>query len=161
MIPAGFPSITFGAEFFADAAQVQAAIELLGDRLDDFREPLQISLDLVILPSVAQNFAAQGRPRWAALSPNTVLYRPPGPILQVTGALFHATQNRSNWVSTKDSVAMIGIDEVQYAPYHQFGTRKMPARPHVMYQPEDIEKIVQVFEIWIDGVIDQVWAEGR
>lgn len=157
-IPTGFPKIEFGKEFFADAENVAAAIELLGEELDDFSEPLAASLELVIIPSIAKNFAAEGRPQWAPLADSTLVKRPPGPILFRTGKLFQATQERSNWDVGRDSISLTGIDSVNYAPFHQFGTREMPARPYVMYQDEDVEQIVEIFEIWIDGIIDRVWT---
>lgn len=160
IIPAGFPKVEFGKEFFSSAENVVAAIELLGEKLDDFSEPLAASLELVIIPSIAKNFAAEGRPQWAPLAASTLFKRPSTPILQVTGKLFQSTQQRSNWMVGRDSISLTGIDGVKYAPFHQFGTKDMPARPYAMYQDEDVAQIVEIFEIWIDGIIDRVWSES-
>lgn len=159
MIPAAFPRIYFDPKFFRDIAAISAAAELLGRNLDDFQEPLRASLELVIIPSIAQNFAVGGRPKWKALSYPYVIMRRPAPILIQTGELFQATQSMQNWDVGANSVSMNGISSVKYANYHQTGTRKMPARPYVMYQPEDVSSIATIFEIWVDGLIDRYWTK--
>lgn len=157
MIPAGFPTISIDPGFFRDIGAVLAAIDLLGEHLDDFDEPLTAALELVIIPSIAKNFEVGGRPKWAKLSTSWALRRIPGPILIQTGAMFQSTQAVANWTVSDDSVQLDGLN-IKYAPFHQYGTRKMPARPFVMYQPEDVEEIVQIFEIWVDGLIDRYWT---
>jgi phage gpG-like protein len=159
MIPAVFPRITFDRKFFRDIGAIEAAIELLGINLNDFREPLKASLELVIMPSIATNFQTGGRPKWKPLSESWRLKRTPGPILVQTGAMFEATQSITNWDVDHNSITMTGVASAPYAGYHQAGTRRMPARPFVMYQPEDVENIVQIFEIWVDGLIDRYWTK--
>jgi phage gpG-like protein len=158
MIPVEFPKISFDPKFFRDIGAVQAAIELLGRKFDDFSEPLRASLELVILPSIRENFNVGGRPKWAPLSSPYRTTRQPKPILIQSGRLFRATQSMTNWTVTRDTVEMTGITGAPYAGYHQSGTRKMPARPFVMYQPEDVDDITQIFEIWVDGIVDQYWS---
>lgn len=160
MIPAEFPKITFDPKFFRDIGAVQAAIELLERDLNDFREPLQISLELVIIPSIRKNFQVGGRPKWQPLSEPYRSYRLPRPILVQTGALRAAATTIANWRVDHDSAEMIGVDSAPYAGYHQTGTRIMPARPFAMYQPEDVDQIAQIFEIWVDGLIDKHWTQG-
>lgn len=159
MIPVGFPRITFDPKFYRDIAAIEAAIELLGRNLDDFQEPLRASLELVIMPSIATNFQVGGRPKWQALSYPYSVYRRPAPILIQTGSMFQATQSMQNWDVGPNSITMNGMSGVKYANFHQTGTRKMPARPYVMYQPEDVEGITQIFEIWVDGLIDRYWTK--
>lgn len=160
MIPAEFPTITFDPKFFRDIGALQAAVELLQQNIDDFREPLRVALDVVIIPSIRKNFESGGRPKWAKLSEPYASYRLPGPILVQTGALREAATSFGNWTVTNDSAIMTGVDNATYAGYHQTGTRRMPARPFAVYQPEDVEQIVQIFEIWIDGLIDKYWTTG-
>lgn len=161
MIPAGFPTITFDPKFFRDIGALQAAIELLDRNIQDFKEPLAASLELVIIPSIRKNFEVGGRPKWAPLSYPYRVYRQPKPILMQTEKMFRATQSISNWRVTRSEVIMTGVAGVPYAGLHQSGTRKMPARPYAMFQPDDVEQIVQIFEIWVDGLIDTYWASGR
>lgn len=78
--------------------------------------------------------------------------------MQQSGNMFQATQEIGNWEVSRNSLELTGLSAAPYAPYHQAGTRKMPARPFVMYQPEDVEHIVQIFEIWVDGLIDMHWS---
>lgn len=159
MIPAAFPRIYFDPKFFRDIAAISAAAELLAKNLDDFQEPLRASLELVIMPSIAKNFEVGGRPKWKELSFPYNVYRRPAPILVQTGDLFQATQSMQNWDVGPNSISMSGISSVKYANYHQTGTSKMPARPYVMIQPEDVSEIVQIFEIWVDGLIDRYWTK--
>lgn len=158
MIPAEFPKITFDPKFFRDIGAIEAAIDLLGQKFNDFSEPLAAALELVILPSIKKNFEVGGRPSWQQLSMPYRIYRLPKPILIQSGALLKATQAIGNWRVGLNSVELTGIDSVPYAAYHQGGTRRMPARPYVMYQPEDIDQITQIFEIWVDGLIDRYWS---
>lgn len=160
MIPAGFPTITFDPKFFRDIGALQAAIDLLGRQFDDFKEPLETSVELVILPSIRTNFEVGGRPKWRPLSEPYRTHRLPGPILVQTGALFAAATAMANWTVTRDSAEMTGVDSAAYAGYHQSGTREMPARPFALLQDEDVENIIRIFEIWIDGLIDRYWAAG-
>lgn len=159
MIPVGFPRITFDPKFYRDIAAIEAAIDLLGRNLDDFQEPLRAALELVIMPSIATNFQVGGRPKWDKLSYPYSIIRRPGPILIQTGHMFQATQGTENWDVGPNSITMNGISGVKYANFHQTGTRRMPARPYVMYQPEDVEGITQIFEIWVDGLIDRYWTK--
>lgn len=160
MIPAEFPKITFDPKFFRDIGAIQAAIDLLGHDLDDFREPISAALELVVLPSIRKNFNVGGRPRWRKLSEPYASYRLPRPILVQTQNLKNSATSRGNWTVTRDSAVMTGVDNVPYAGYHQTGTSKMPARPFAVLQPEDVEHIVQIFEIWVDGLIDKDWSVG-
>lgn len=160
MIPVEFPKITFDPKFFRDIGAIQAAIDLLGVKFHDFSEPLAASLELVILPSIRKNFDVGGRPPWQQLSEPYRTYRLPRPILIQSGALLQATQAIGNWRVDFNSIELTGIDSVPYAAYHQGGTRRMPARPFVMFQSEDVEDIVRIFEIWVDGLIDTHWSTG-
>lgn len=49
--------------------------------------PLMRSISLVLLDETEQNFAAQGRPKWAGLSPVYAAKRKGGKILQLSGQM--------------------------------------------------------------------------
>lgn len=157
------PRIEIGDDFFRQITVTETVLEIIDRRLSDFREPLQGALQYILVPSVEYNFADGGRPKWAPLAPATVKSRKAiGPILYRTGTLYEAATDPNNWTVATDFVGLFDLDMVvSYAAYHQIGTRKMPARPYVEYQPEDIEAIMSLFEAWIEHVIDEEWGVGE
>jgi len=104
----------------------------------------------LIIESVTRNFMAGGRPKWEPLTPSTIRRRRQG---EGTGAPKPLRDTNVLMVSigrpSKDGIFEVGNKEVTvgtnvpYARYHQFGTRHMPARPFMMVQKEDEQKIVQ------------------
>jgi len=161
MFPAAMPKITFGEDFFKQISVLESDIRHLSYRLNDFHDPLETALEFVIIPSIRTNFAVGGRPKWKPLSPITVRARGglEGPILYRSGDLYNAATDRSTWTVTNDMLIMTEIvSKVQYAIYHQLGTRNMAQREFVLYQPQDIEFIVAIFEKWLDFLIEEEWG---
>lgn len=154
-----FPHVTFTGDFSRDALILADDLQDLARyRIRSFREPLEQSVRRVVIPSIRKNFAVEGRPQWAPLAPSTVLARgASGPILDRTGRLKKVATQLNIWKYTRDSATIVGLDaRVKYATYHQSGTSKMPARPFVMLQDEDEERIEQIFYEWLDGRIRRV-----
>lgn len=160
MFPVGFPTITFDEKFFRDLAGAADAAQILALKLSNFREPLKMSLAAVVIPSVATNFKSGGRPPWKALAETTVLDRgSAGPILVRTGKLFSAAISVGNWELTNDSLSIDSLDDkVSYAGYNQQGTRRMPARPFIGLQNSDVDDIIEIFELWIEKNVAEVWG---
>lgn len=164
MIPvlnAMLPSITlkaFGFEQLADD------LGRIGGNFRSFHEPLQESVRKVVIPSLAENFASEGRPSWKPLSDSTVKKRGTAhPILDETGKLRRVATSESIWRITRDeaSIARSSVDgRVSYAVYHQDGTKNMPARPIFGFQSEDVAGIEQVFSNWLDRTVDRYWGAG-
>lgn len=166
----GFPQVGPTGDFTRDA------LILAGDLQDfaqygirSFREPLEMSVRQVVIPSIRKNFAAEGRPAWRPLALATVVDRAKlqslgkiktgasGPILDRTGKLKKVATQLNIWSYTRESATITGIDSrVKYATYHQTGTRKMPARPFILLQDEDEERIEQIFYHWLDGRMRKV-----
>lgn len=160
------PRIEFGESFFRQITVLETAIDMIEARLTDFSEPLKVALTDIILPSVAENFARQGRPPWQPLALSTVISRgyKTGPILYRTGKLYNAATDPTNWTVTRDMLALTNISsKVKYAGVHQMGAPRanIPARPYVEYQPQDIEDITVLFGLWIDDIVDQYWGFGE
>lgn len=89
----------------------------------------------ILVASVHENFAQEGRPPWVPRQDNN-----PWPILHKTGAL-------------EDNIfAQIMGDEVRveagepYGKWHDEGTARLPARPFLEAQDEDVDEIVRL--IW-------------
>jgi phage gpG-like protein len=90
-----------------------------------------------MLASIRQNFALQGRPAWSPAK------RPRNKILVRTGALL-----KSNQMTASGNKAAAGTN-LYYGIFHHFGTRRMPMRRFVMFQPEDITAIALIFRTHI------------
>lgn len=146
--------------FFPQIRALEHDVNDMQRRLSDFREPLLTSLQTVIIPSISANFAAQGRPKWKPLALATVISRRgrTGPILHRTGTLLLSVTSEANWVVTKELLTLNYLSIPEYGAYHQTGTRKMPARPFVMYQPQDVEAIALIFESWVGGIANEEWG---
>ena len=165
-VPAGqIPVFTISENFFHDINVLETVINMLGAKFNDFSEPLRAALHEIIIPSVAENFARQGRPPWSPLAPSTVVSRgnKTGPILYRTGKLEGAATDPSNWTVTRDFLALTNLSSVSYAGYHQMGAPRanIPARPFVEFQPEDVDAITELFGIWVDKQVAEVWGFGE
>jgi phage gpG-like protein len=108
---------------------------------------------LAIAPAIEKNFAAQGRPKWAPLTEETIKskmrkgFQSPGTILVATGALRDTATNPGNYVITNDSI--IAEPGVPYWSFHQTGTSKMPQRVIMNLQIGDQRKIGGLFDRFI------------
>jgi phage gpG-like protein len=125
-----------GAFMFADD------IDKLGMSFKSWREPLEQSRDLVVIPSIQANFASQGRPAWKPLKKSTIKNRmymgfPRGPILQRTKRLKTIATRKNIWEVTNDNsregadmlkLRTIFFDQaVPYAQFQQLGA-KLPRK---------------------------------
>lgn len=101
-----------------DLAGIAAKLAGLSNTL-----PLMREIAGIMESAVEDNFAAQGRPKWMGLHPQTAAKRPGGKILQASGRL------ASSIVKAVDaSSATVGTN-VKYAAIHQFGGQ---TKPHVI-----------------------------
>lgn len=127
--------------FIQVGQELQQKLTQIYHRLED-TTPLASSLERVLVSQSLQNFHANGRPKWAGLSPVTLaLYRkqgihPEGILQRSPAGLRDSVQGDHN----QDS-AMVGAGSGKskaYAPIHQFGGMagrghkvKIPARPYL------------------------------
>lgn len=94
--------------------------------------PLMLQIAGVMADSAESNFSAQGRPKWAALSKESIEQRRksgswPGSILQESGRLASSIQSKAT-----DTEAIVGTN-VKYAAIHQLGgTINIPAQDKVL-----------------------------
>lgn len=152
----GLPKISLGEGFYSNAIVVAEGIDRVDRAFRDFRTPLTKSLVEVILPSIRENFDSEGRPPWQRLSETTVERRGglAHPILEDSGRLRSAATSAQAWRVTQDTVSPENIENmVSYAKYIQAGTRLMPARPFLVLQDEDGEKIQEIFDRWVEEII--------
>lgn len=116
--------------------------------VSDFRPVFQDIAQKVVAPSIAENFQAGGRPKWAPLAESTKIKKAKlgqsSRILVATGALEERASDPSKYKITRTELkaAPFGIP---YWGYHQIGTPKMPYRVIMMLQAADRTKINSLF----------------
>lgn len=133
-------------------------------------EVLTAQLERALVSQTLQNFHAQGRPKWAGLSPVTLaIYKKKGihssSILQVSGALRDSIQGDHD----KDSVTIMAGSgsSAAYAAIHQFGGMagrnhkvKIRPRPYLpinaqgFLQPEAVVTVDYIAGIFISNAFN-------
>lgn len=141
----------------------------LGHSIKSFRDPLEQSRDQVMVPSIADNFAMQGRPRpWARNRPSTIRRKGHDTVLFETGKLYAAATAKARWEVNSDSLLYGNFPaSVEYAEPTNFGfvnnrTKTfVPARQFAMIHPEDESRIQNIFDDWLEMRIDRAMARMR
>jgi phage virion morphogenesis protein len=161
-------------EFSPPIEEIEADLAAIGRDLSNMRTPLTQSVKQVVIPSIDANFAAGGRPAWEPLAPNTVERRNRQgtglSILQVSGRLRAAATQFSRWNVDTDSaqIANWPTDVITRAGVHQNGAEatgvggasRIPARPFLMLQDDDQEKITEIFLTWMELRARGRWSRG-
>jgi phage gpG-like protein len=139
--------------------KVIANIGSLSLAIKDLRPAFKVAR-LLIMESVNRNFMEGGRPKWLPLSPLTILRRTKGKgtgsaePLRDTGLLMLSIGNPGSKgidVLTEDTLR-VGTN-VPYAAAQNFGHKQIPARPFMVLQPEDEDKIVQAIREHIEKAV--------
>lgn len=126
-------------------------------------EPAMKAAGVYMLGSIERNFAAQGRPaKWQALAPSTLEQRREGkgqggPQILVNDADLKNSVTTQGAMQTTSNSMNIGTNKVQAARMHfGYGGFKdddgwlpghspTPARPFLLFQTEDADGIVTLF----------------
>lgn len=120
--------------------------------------PAMEAIQVVMIRSAHENFVAGGRPTWQPLSAATVKRRRNEDkvsiqILRDTGLLMLSLFETPNQYSVREvtpqSVA-IGTNRPG-ASAHQEGSSRLPARPFLIHQPQDIKDYKQIILDHITG----------
>ena len=143
--------------------QVSPSFADLADNIGETDERLN-SLDLndlvpVIVAEVIRVFETEGYGQWAALSPEYRAWKeanyPGQPILRLTDKYFSAASqpgSPNNFIESDDNRIEYGVDGVEYAGYHEYGTSKAPPRP-VFSLLEESEAFQQAVTQALDQII--------
>jgi phage gpG-like protein len=148
----------FSVEIIPPPAVVAAQFANLAQEIHDLEDPLERAVREVMMPSIQANFDAEGRPPWAPLAEGTQEIRgDAGPILQRSGALMSTAASFGIWEidSAAGEAFIAGIDPF-YGGFHMSGTSVMPSREFIMIQPEDAERIAEIFGEHVDDAIKHV-----
>lgn len=125
----------------------------LGLQIKSFHEPLKRSVQQVLAPSIAANFAAGGRPPWAHLADVTLQQKDalgyPPDILVRTGKLRRVAQQLNIWTISTDEAYVSDLPGAEYGFFHEGGTEFMPQRIFMDVTDRDEDDIANVFENWI------------
>lgn len=129
-------------------------LDRLGLDIRSMREPLKRSIQQVLAPSFRKNFEVGGRPEsWEPLSDFAVEMRGSSePILVRSGLLKRTIQQLNIWTIDREKAALLDLpNKVWYGKLQQAGRddQQLPARPFVMIQDEDYDKIERVFQVWL------------
>lgn len=131
-----------------------ASFDAFGSALQDFEEPLKRSVKEVLMPSIAQNFDAGGRPPWEPNAEGTVRVKGHNTVLVNSGDLQAAAQSYDIWAFSRDSASVETLPQrVWYGIVQQNGgppgrANFIPARPFIQAAEEDLDEIVDIFEEW-------------
>jgi phage virion morphogenesis protein len=121
-------------------AELQQKLKQAANHLKD-TQPLMAGIANVLVSESLLNFQAQGRPKWAGLSPVTIaIYASRGrkrsSILQQSGMLRGSVQ--PSHTATTATIGAGSAASAKYAAIHQFGgmagrgrKSKIPARPYL------------------------------
>lgn len=129
--------------------EVNAKLDGAVARSQDLTIPMKQG-SLLMLNSINDNFLDSGRPSsWAPLAKSTLKQKlrkgySSRPLVR-TGIL------KASIAPSVDSQGFKIGTSVSYAKYNQFGTRKMPSRPFVIFQDQDIEDINKLVVDYIKG----------
>ena len=140
-------------EIKVDDAKLRKALDRIGERVNDL-SPLMHDLSLYMRRSVMKNFDLEGRTEmgtghaWKPLAKRTIKERQEKkgkgfgrhPILELTGDL-----RRSISISHGRREARVSAGK-EYGITHQFGTKRVPARPFLMFPITDID-------VWVRHII--------
>jgi len=122
-------------------------------------------VDEIMQSSFEKNFSSQGRPRWKALSEETIEDRlrkgfGSGPILTRTGNLRDEITSLKGKVSlgVKEALIRWGIDDLRSEEKAKFGAHQLgkgrggqnlPQRQMIGFHEEDRERIITSLKKWI------------
>jgi phage gpG-like protein len=140
------------------ASDASMGLRQFGDELFnmDFGPVFESLIDPVH-EGVAENFDATRSPsgKWPPHSPVTIMLHGPHPLLVLSGTMKAAVTSRGSSGRieefTRDSLTF-GTD-LFYAPYQQYGTRKIPARPFLWLEGSYVDRITDMFA---DGVLQRL-----
>lgn len=134
-------------EIKVDNAEILKVLKRLSEKTQNLR-PIMRNIAGIMMDSVEENFAQQGRPKWKDLADVTKKQRKkegkwPGMILQKSqGGLADSISSEYG-----DDYAVVGTNK-KYAAIHQFGGPagrgkkvNIPARPYLALSDDAVEEI--------------------
>ena len=149
---------------FMGLDEAKSAARSLGVDLRSMREPLKRAVKDVMLPSFHQNFDSEGRPSWtpAARSYGHSLLHDSGRLEKGATVLanwdFDRERAQLNPASLVSRIGVKIIHQTGFSRKTRKGVHTIPARPFIMMQAEDEEKIKQIFDAWLNERVTRRWG---
>lgn len=138
------------------ARQLDRALSRFGDKVRDFR-PVWRRIHADFLKIEAQQFdseGARGGTAWAPLSPSYSAWKamnyPGRKILEMTGAMKAQLTAGTGMTVEMQPLTLRMMPTDRKAPWHQRGTRRMPARPVVMLTEADRIRWVKMMHEYVE-----------
>lgn len=123
------------------------------------REPLQMAIREVAAPKFHSNFEEGGDPPWEEWDEDTAKHQGSRRLMRKTGALMRRAGSMKLWVidGSKGEARAENLQGVEYGGIHQHGAENVgiPARPWATLSERDIEKMQEVFGVWMTVKIEQ------
>lgn len=133
-----------------DKRKLQQLINNVADGVSTL-DPFFDAAEMHMIDSLTRNFEAEGRPtKWQPLKPVTIKMKGSSNILQDSGGL-KGSINASN--TERGNLSLKIYAGEKHGIFHQYGTKRAPARPFMMFQDEDIKEIENILERFIDDVM--------
>lgn len=155
MAAPGSARISIEIDMEPSAVILMRDFNLLSLDVRSFRVPITRAIQRVLAPSFQLNFEVGGRPKWKPLAPATVERKAregknPATLID-KGVLKRTSGFLSIWKITQEDAAILGFpDYAFHGYYHQQGTPTIPARPFLVIQPEDEDKVENEFDFWLE-----------
>lgn len=147
------PMIDFLA---SDASQLigQFAEDLLGGDYTQVFDTLVEPINEGLGSNFDRQTSASGE-AWEPHAGYTVWKMGPHPLLMWTGAMAFALQSRSaaNRIEEITQTSLTIGTDLFYAPWQQYGTRRIPARPFVWLHGSYVDRVTEEFA---DGVMKKI-----
>jgi len=122
-------------------------------------EPLKKSIKEVAAPAFRSNFVEGGDPPWEPWAESTGLHRDSRKLMRRSGALMRRAGSVRLWNidGSQGQARAENLTGVEYGGIHQEGAPSVniPARPWATLSERDLEKIQNVFGVWVDVKIQQ------
>ncbi len=144
--------------------QMEADYRAIARGIQKTRVPLKKSVKDVVIPSIKNNFTSGGRPTWSPLAAYTVEKKGHGTPLREDGGLRRNAGFLKSWTIVDGEAGMDGMED--YAGYQNVGfynvqfNTDVPARPFALFQEQDVEDIIEVFDEWIEELIEDNNTRG-
>jgi phage gpG-like protein len=141
--------------FRVDKNGIDEKLALMKADLANFNEPLRNSATY-IEGAIGRRFRAAP---WQGLAPSTIKrhpHRAGGKPLNDTGALrMSVTSGAKKDISS--NILRYGFGSgIVYAAAHNFGYKQIPQRQFLYLEPQDEQRIQQIFEDYIDEVVNNL-----
>jgi phage gpG-like protein len=141
--------------------ELQEYLDEMADRSIDAEPFMNGFVVPLMIRSAHGTFEVEGRPApWKVLADSTVAKRRNEDsstikALRDTGMLWQSIGSEADGGISETGAAFAEIGtRVEYAAYHQDGTDRIPARPFLLFQDQDISDIAEGMADWIvDGAV--------